>query len=118
MARSQGEVDRSNGSETLIRSVIAFLLHLLLGAVAVAVLYWLTANFEDASETLRASVGTAEDAEASVLAYLAEARSSLFGWAIGSMAASWLASTLFIAIAQRHEPRFDREAKQKFGIWG
>jgi hypothetical protein len=118
MARSQSDIDRGNNSEALIRAVIAFLVHLALAIVAVAVIYWMTKDFEDASELVRNTVGSDENAESGALAYLAEARADLLAWLLGSMLASWLASSLFLALAQRHEPRIDSEARKMFGLWG
>src|SRR4051794_11556495 len=114
MARSQSDLDRRSNSETLIRSVIAFLLHLLIAALAAALIYWMTKDFEDASELVRNTVGSGDNGESGVLAYLAEARANMLAWLVGSMTVSWLASSLFLALAQRHDPAYDDEARKLF----
>lgn len=118
MAGSEGDKTRSHLSETVARAIIAFLLHLLLGALAVGLIFWLTNGVDSASDTLKSSVASADDVEAAVLAQLADARFALVQWTIVSLAVSWITATVFLYAAQRHEPRNDNEAAQRFSVWG
>lgn len=118
MPTSDGDKTKAHLIETLIRSIKAFGLHLLLGLIAFGVIYWLTNGFESASEQLRNKMVDTDDVEAAVLVELAEARFTLMQWAFISLTVSWITTTVFLYAAQRHEPRSDAEAQQRFGVWG
>ncbi len=91
--------------------------HLVLGGIALALVYYLTSHLEDASETLRGSVDGTEDAQTSIMTYLASAQQDLMQWTLFCFGFGWLLSCLFLLLANRDNPASENQGARKLGVW-
>ncbi len=105
-------VQTNDLSETIVRIGKSLAIHLPIAAIVMGLIYWLTSNFTDASEDLRANY----DPQA-VMDTLQLVRSSLWEWLVIALIVSFLCSALFIAAAQRRHPRNPSEGASRKAMW-
>ena len=100
---------------TLQRITKAFAIHLLLLLAAVGLAYAAVHGEESLSAAIRTQY---QDQSADVLLQLvADARGRVIGWLLASFAVGWLASSIFLAAAQRTQPANERQAASRRGLW-
>jgi hypothetical protein len=105
--------EQSDLSQTLIRTVKSLAVHLVFAALLMGLIWWKTSAFTDASDSLRTDF-----AQEDVMATLDIVRSNLWEWSLDSLFASFILSSLFIALAQRRHPRNPIEGGSRKGLWG
>jgi hypothetical protein len=103
--------------ETIVRIGKALLIHVLIGIAVLATIWLMADAFEDASLTLQTKYAEAADGGASVLNELGDARSQMLEWGVLALSASWLCSSLFVALAQHRGARGYSEGGSMFATW-
>lgn len=95
----------------------SFVIHLLFGLLAFALVYFYTSDFNHASEALLDQLKDVDEPEAEAMVYLAAARDQLVGWIWPVMTASFLCSLLFLGLAERTMPSTPAQRQSKMGLW-
>lgn len=101
----------------IVRSGKSLLIHALFAAILAGLALWLTGAIEYASEQQRRIYETAPDPALALETVLGDARLNVIGWNVGALCVSWLASTVFVAVAERSLPRNEREGGSRTPAW-
>ena len=95
----------------------SLLIHVLVGAVAFAIAWYLSSTFDDATQTLRSQFEDSPDPLTSVMLTLELARWKVVQWILVGFTASWIASTFFLVRAEKHPARREEEGAQQLVTW-
>lgn len=97
------------------RMVKSLFVHLPLMLLALGAIYFVCQGHESLSQVIREQYrGSSSKA---LLTVLGDARGDLMKWTFVGFVASWLASCLFLASAERARPANENEAGSKLGLW-
>lgn len=100
---------------TLQRITKAFAVHLLLLIAALGVVYLAVHGQESLSAAVRTQYeGQAEEV---MLQMVADARGRIMFWCLTIFITSWLASAVFLAVAERTQPTNIVQAASRRGLW-
>lgn len=104
----------STSGQVLVRMGKAAAIYLVFAGLLYALALYLLGNFDNASQAVREQYEANE-----VLVLLGATRSKVIGWFMASLAASWLLSSLFLAIAQRRKQvvRSTAEGRRSMPLW-
>lgn len=101
----------------VVRAGKSLFLHLLVLAILLGVGAWSATGYEAASEQLKAQFQSAPDPVVAVVSVLDQLRLRLWLWSATAVGIAWLASCIFIGLAQGDEPRRDAESRARTGLW-
>jgi len=91
----------------------SFFVHLFFMLPVLLLVYLVVQGQDSLSDSVRATLKTAR----SLSTRLADARGELMTWCFAGFLISWLASSLFLASAERASPANEREARSRLGLW-
>lgn len=101
-----------------IKGVLGSLaIHVLFALAAFGLALWFTSEYSHASEAVALEFADADDAESQVMIKLEMARAALTAWIWPAMVTSFLASVVFLGLADRTMPANPTQAGSKKGLW-
>ncbi len=106
-------VARSDMAETIIRCGKALVIHALVLALALLLVWLLTSHYTDANDSVRSQYSDPQ----SVASLLDIARGQLFSWSCACSGIGFLAACLFIGVAQRRHPASPAEGGSQLWLW-
>jgi hypothetical protein len=95
------------------RAAKSFFVHLFMLLLALLLIYFIVQGQDSLSSNVRDTLKTAR----SLATRLDDARGELMMWCFVGFLISWLASSLFLASAERAAPANEAEARCRLGLW-
>lgn len=101
-------------AESLLRIGKSLAVHIVVGLLLYGLAVYLLGSFDAASDTVREQYE-----EANVMQLLASTRSTIIGWYVCALVASWACSAIFLILAnfQREKVRIDSDMRRALPAW-